>query len=65
MRARSCNFALRNRLKRDRSPDVRDMRTSFLVLKNTSPVCRRLLGVRNLSILRLPENCRGAIVHNA
>ena len=38
MRARSCNFALRNRLKRDRSPDVRDMLTSFLVLKTTSPV---------------------------
>ena len=31
MRVRSCIFALRNRLKRDRSPDLRDMRTSFLV----------------------------------
>ena len=43
MRAQLCNFALRNRLKSGRSPDVRDMLTSFLVRKSPSPVCRRSL----------------------
>jgi len=65
MRARSCNFALRNRLKRDRSPDFRDMLTSFLVRRAPRVFLAPSGGRRTSNIVRLPENYRCAIVHNA
>jgi hypothetical protein len=50
MRARSCIFAFRNRLKRDRSPDFCDMLTSFLVRRKPF-TCLSLLAGRGGDLL--------------